>query len=117
MAVIPRDDNGAPLTTVAVQGYVVAYSGNAANTTGGSDYIFKWGITGSTAIHHLMLQNNTAANAQWEMGIVTSNGSPVLAPGQTLFLDAVESELHLLTAANQNVNGSSGSNIVVRAWL
>jgi hypothetical protein len=100
----------------AVSGYVAASNGNAAATTGGTDYSFKWG-TGSTVINHLFIQNNTTANVQWELDAATSAGSPILTPGQSVFLDVQTTVLHLLTAANQNINGSLANNIVVRGWL
>lgn len=102
---------------VAQQGYVAAYGSNAAATTGGADYLFKWGVGGTTQVNHVMIQNNTGANVQWDLDTATSSGSPVLATGQTIFLDVQCTILHLLSAANQNVNGSSSSNICVKGWL
>jgi hypothetical protein len=112
MGQVPRDDNNIPLVGVASTGYAAAGT-NLANTTGGADYVFTW----TRAVNHIMIQNNTAANAQWELDVVTSGGSPILTPGQTIFLDVQTTALHLLTASNQNVNGASGNNIVVRGWL
>jgi hypothetical protein len=101
---------------VAVQGYVTPYSGNASATTATTDYSFAWG-SGSTQVFHVMLQNTTGSNIQWELDTAANAGSPVLATGQTLFLDVQCTTLHLYTAAIQNVNGTSANNIVVRAWI
>ncbi len=109
--------NPMPGLVVAQSGYVAAYGSNAANTTGGSDYSFKWGASGNTQVNHIMLQNNTGANINYDLDTSTSAGSPVLATGQTIFLDVQTSTLHLQSASNQNVNGTSASNIVVRGWL
>jgi len=89
-------------------------SSNGANTTAATDYAFTWS---NGPVNHVMVQNNTSANVQWELDASTSNGSPILAPGATLLFDVALTTLHLLTAANQNVNGSSASNIVVKGWL
>ena len=91
---------------------VAAAANNAANTTAATDYTFAW----VSAINHLMLQNNTGAVLQWELNGATSGGSATLATGQTLFLDVPITSLHLLTAANQNVNGANANNIVVKGW-
>lgn len=109
-----HDNDGTPIQGVAEQFGVQPVSTNAAATTGGSDYTYTY--INETA-NHVMIQNNTGANVQWELDVATSAGSPVLATGQTLFLDIEHSTVHLLTAANQNVNGGSGSNIVIRSWL
>jgi hypothetical protein len=119
------DASGNPISTAsplsislsAASGYVAASSDNAAATTGGTDYAFAWGPAGSTVINHLFIQNNTTANVQWELDATTSAGSPILTPGQSVFLDVQTTVLHLLTAANQNINGASGNNVVVRGWL
>lgn len=98
-------------------GYVAAYASNAANTTAATDYSFKWGASGTTQVNHVLLNNNTAANIQYELDTAANAGSPVLASGASILLDVPVTALHLYTAANQNVNGASASNIVVRAWL
>jgi hypothetical protein len=97
-------------------GYVSPSPSNTASTAANTDYQFKWGADGTTAVNHVFLQNNTTANVQWELDATASAGSPVLAPGQSIFLDVQVSTLHLYTAAIQSVNGTTAGNIVVRAW-
>ena len=97
-------------------GYVAAYASNGAATAATTDYSFKWGAAGTTVISHLMVQNNTASSIQWDLDVTATAGSPVLAAGQTLFLDVQVTALHLYTPGISNVNGTSASNIVVRAW-
>ena len=117
MAQVPRDDNNVPLSTVAAQGYVAPYGSNAAVLTSSTDYAFKWGTNGNTAVNHIMLQNNTASSLNWDLDTAANAGSPVLAAGQTVFLDVQTTVLHLFQAGTPNVNGTSSGNIVVRAWL
>jgi hypothetical protein len=114
---IVRDSMSAAIQGVAQQGYVAANTVNVANTTGGADYAFAWGTNANPiVIRHLMIQNNTGANISWDLDVITTAGSPILATGQTLFLDVVCAVLHLQSAANQNVNGTSSGNICIRAW-
>jgi len=101
----------------AALGYVPAYASNAAALTSSTDYSFKWGANGLTQVNHVMLQNNTGANINWDLDVAATAGSPILATGQTLFLDVQTLVLHLFQAGTPNVNGSTGSNIVVRGWL
>ncbi len=110
-------NNAVPILTSAATGYVSAYGSNAAATTATTDYSFKWGAGGTTQVNHIMLQNNTGANIQWDLDTAANAGSPILATGQTLFLDVQTTALHLYTAGAQNVNGSTAGNIVVRGWL
>jgi len=113
---VPRDENYVPITPEAAAGYVKAASGvfaPGATTTATTDYAYTW----ANQINHLMLQNNTGANIQWELDSAATAGSPVLATGQTLFLDVQCTAIHLYTAAQQNVNGSTAGNIVIRGWL
>lgn len=100
-----------------VAGYVAPFATNAAATVGNTDYAFKWGASGNTTVNHIMLQNNTAANVQYELDTAATVASPVLAAGATIFIDVPCSTLHLFTATAQNVNGTTAGNIVVRAWL
>lgn len=101
------------VTVAAQQGLTNPNASNLANTTGGADYTYSWQVA---TVNHIMLQNNTGAALQFEIDKATSNGSPILATGQTIFLDIKTATLHLLTAANENVDGTVAGNIVVRAW-
>jgi hypothetical protein len=97
----------------AVAGYVAAAGGNPTATTGGSDT--SWSF--ASKVNHLLIQNNTTANVQFDLDTATSAGSPLLYPGQMLLLDVKCTAVHLLTAANQNINGTTAGNIVIRGWL
>lgn len=108
------DASGNVLTAPAAQqGYVAASSANAAALTGSTDYSFAW----TSAVNHVMLQNNTGSNLNWDLDVAATAGSPLLATGQTVFLDVRTTILHLFAAGTPNVNGSAASNIVVRGWL
>lgn len=116
-ASIATGNNAVPVLASASTGYVSAYGSNPATTGIATDVSFKWGAGGTTQVNHIMLQNNTAASINWDLDTATNAGSPVLAAGQTLFLDVQTTALHLQAAASQNINGSSAGNIVVRGWL
>jgi hypothetical protein len=109
--------NAMPVLNSAAQGYVAAYGSNAAALTSSTDYSFKWGAGGTTQVNHVFVQNNTALNLNWELDATATAGSPVLAPGQSLFLDVQTLIVHLFQAGTPNVGGSSASNIVVKGWL
>lgn len=109
--------NALPVLSSAATGYVAAYGSNAAALTANTDYLFKWGAGGTTQVNHIMLQNNSTINLNWDLDVATSVGSPVLAPGQTLFLDVQTTVVHLQANGTPNVNGTSAANIVVRGWL
>jgi hypothetical protein len=114
----PVDANGNVLTAPSAQtGYVAVFPSNAAALTSATDYSFKWGLSGTTAVNHIMLQNNTASALNFDLDVAASAGSPVLAANQTIFLDVQTSVLHLYQAGTPNVNGTSSGNIVVRGWL
>ncbi|HEX2614003.1 MAG TPA: hypothetical protein VHL10_00800 [Nitrososphaera sp.] len=101
----------------AQSGYVAAWGSNPAALTANTDASFKWGGSGTTVVNHIMIQNNTALNVLWDLDVATSLGSPVLQPNQSIFLDVQTTALHLQANGTPNLNGTSGSNIVVRAWL
>lgn len=107
------EDQPLDMNSSAAQGVAAASGANPAATTAGASYTFAW--TAAT-VRHVMLQNNTGASLNYEIDAAATAGSPVLATGQTVFLDITMSTLHLLTAAVQNVNGAAANNIVVRAW-
>ena len=112
---LPRDDNDVAIQGVAQRGPVAASGSNAAVTTGGSDYTFAW--ANNQVVNHVWLQNNTASPLNFEWDAPATAGSSVLAAGQSLSFDIQTAALHLLTAANQNVNGAVANGIVVRGWL
>jgi hypothetical protein len=110
-------NNAVPVLNTAATGYVAAYGSNPAALTANTDAAFKWGAGGTTLVNHLMVQNNTAINVLWDLDTATSAGSPILTPGQTIFLDVQTTALHLQTNGTPNLNGTSANNIVVRTWL
>ena len=115
-----EDSQGSAQTNpFAVQGAVAPLAANAAATSGASDYVFGWQNSNSVqvSVNHVYIENNTNANVQWELDAATSNGSPILKPGDSKQFDIRVTNLHLLTGAAQNVNGSAAGNIVVRGWL
>jgi hypothetical protein len=96
---------------------VLAYGSNSAQTTANTDYVFKWGSNGTSPVTHMLVQNNTGAAVLLELDAVTSAGSYSLATGNTIFFDNIVSyALHIQTATAQNVNGTTGGNVVVRGW-
>lgn len=109
--------NPIPVNNTAQQGGVAAYASNAANTTAASDYQFKWGASGTTQVNHVAIQNNTTAAINYAFDVTASAGSFLLSAGQTAVWDVQTLILHLYTAANQNVNGTSSGNIVAQGWL
>lgn len=115
-----EDSQGSAQTNnFAVGGSVTPLAANAAATTGGSDSVFGWQNSNGVQVpvNHVYIENNTPANVQWELDATTNNGSPVLKPGDSKQFDIRTTNLHLLTGAAQNVNGTSSGNIVVRGWL
>ncbi len=110
-------NNALPILTSAVSGYVAAYGSNAAALTSSTDYSFKWGAGGTTQINHLMIQNNTSTNLNFELDVAATAGSPILAPGATIFFDVQTLIVHLFQAGTPNVNGSTAGNIVAKGWL
>jgi hypothetical protein len=109
--------NAIPVLNTAATGYVSVYGSNPSTTGSATDVAFKWGAGGTTQVNHLMIQNNTAINVSWDLDVATSAGSPILTPGQAIFLDVQTTALHLQAASSQNINGTSANNIVVRGWL
>lgn len=117
---IATGNNAVPVLNSAATGYVSAYGSNAAALTANTDYLFKWGAGGTTQVNHIMIQNNSSINIQWDLDTATSAGSPVLSNtlGQnTIFLDVQTTAVHIQGNGTPNVNGTSASNIVVRGWL
>lgn len=101
----------------AATGYVAAYGSNPSALTASTDASFTWGASGNTQVNHIMLQNNATINVLFDLDVATSAGSPICAPGQTMFFDVKTTTLHLQANGTPNLNGTSAGNIVVRAWL
>jgi hypothetical protein len=105
-----------PAASAAQTRYVSAFDSNPAALTANTDASFKWGAAGTTQVNHILLQNNTTINILWDLDVATSAGSPILAPGQSVFLDVQTTALHIQANGTPNVNGTSAGNIVVRGW-
>jgi hypothetical protein len=118
---IPRDENQTPLISVAAAGEVTPYSGNASSTTGGSDYVFKWGPSGTTQVNHVMVQNRTGADAYYRLDKACTGICTLLQDKTVHFLDVQCTSVHWYTAANQTILGESStpttSGLVTSGWL
>ena len=109
--------NPVPTLVTAQTGYVSAYGSNPATTGTNTDVAFKWGAGGTTLVNHIMINNNSGANINYDLDVATSAGSPVLATGQTVFFDVQTTAVHIQAASSYNLNGTSSGNIVIRGWL
>lgn len=98
----------------ALQGIVAPDPANPAATSVNTDYAFKW--SGGAVVNHVLLQNNGAAAINYDIDEAASLGSMSLGAGSVVFLDIQMAALHFYTGTAMNVNGTTGSNIVVRAW-
>ena len=113
--ILPWDDNKTPIQGVGQQGGVQPGNNNAA-LVANTDYTFVWSPAGQR-VNHLLIQNNSTVPVLFELDNVTSLGSPIIQPAQTLFLDVQTITLHLQANGTPSVNGSAAANIVVRGWL
>src|SRR5579875_1245635 len=110
--------NPMPVNTVAQAGEVALYGSNASALTANTDAAIKWGASGTTAVNHILIQNNDTNNLHFHLDATATAGSPILAPGQTILLDIAGTlAVHLYSAGTPNVNGSSANNVVVTGWL
>lgn len=110
-----EDSTPVNVNSHATHGVVAPAGSNGAATAAATDYPFSWAA--SVMVNHIMLQNNTAGAVNYDFDTAANPGSPMLAAGQTIFLDATVQVLHLYTAGAQPVNGNTGNNIVVRGWI
>jgi hypothetical protein len=74
-------------------------------------------LTFAMPVNTVTIQNNTLANAYYAFDALASLGSLVLYPGTTLIEPKRVTAPHLFTVAAQNINGTSGNNIVVLGEL
>lgn len=114
---IASDQSTVPVLTSAAQTPVAAWGSNANALTASTDYAFKWGGSGTTVVNHVALQNNTASDLNFAFDEAASLGTFVLKAGQLLFMDVKTAAVHLFQAGTPNVNGNTGSNVVIRGWL
>jgi hypothetical protein len=99
--------------SAAYSGVIGAASGAPTATTATTDTAWTF----ASRVNHVLLQNNTTANLQYEFDTTASAGSPILAPGATFVADLQVTAIHLYTAAAQNINGTVAGNIVLRGWV
>lgn len=97
-----------PTQDIEQSGYVAATS-PPATTNAGSDTSYTF----SSQVSRIIVQNNTSAVVNFAFDVAATAGSLVLQPGAFLTYPKKVTVLHLFTAAAQNINGSTGSNIVV----
>ena len=105
-------------TLIAQAGEVALYGSNPTALTANTDAAIKWGASGTTAVNHILIANNTTINVNYRLDAATTAGSDLLAPGQKIVLDIAGTlAVHLQANGTPNVGGSSGGNIVVTGWL
>ncbi len=109
--------NALPVLSSTAPGYVSVFGSNPTVLVANTDAAFKWGAGGTTVVNHVMIQNNSASSVNFDLDVATTAGSPLLAAGQTLFLDVQVTAVHLQSTGTPNINGSSSGNVVVRGWL
>lgn len=98
--------------SVSQSGYV-ALSSPPTQTNSGSDTTFTF----SKQVNCVIIQNNTGSNVNFAFDGAASAGSLLLATGQTFIYAKRVTAVHLYTSSAQNVNGTSGSNIVLLGEL
>lgn len=113
---LPWDGNNVPMQGIGQRGGIAPLNTNAAALTANTVYVYQWSPAGQQ-VNHVMLQNNSSVNINFELDNTVSAGSPVITPGQTIFLDVQHITLQLLSSGTPNVNGTSAGNLVVRGWL
>lgn len=113
---LPWDGNDVPMQGIGQRGYLAPANATAA-LTANTDYQFTWGPAVGQQVNHLLIQNNSTVPVNFELDNAVSAGSPIVQPGQTIFLDIQTIVLHLLSTGTPNVNGTAAGNVVVRGWL
>lgn len=105
-------------TLIAQAGEVALYGSNPVALTANTDAAVKWGASGTTAVNHTTIANNTTINVNYRLDAATTAGSDLLAPGQKITVDIAGTlAVHLQANGTPNLNGSTGGNIVIIGWL
>ena len=105
-------------TLIAQAGEVALYGSNPTALTANTDAAIKWGASGTTAVNHILIANNTTINVNYRLDAATTAGSDSLAPGQKMTFDIAGTlAVHLQANGTPNIGGSSSGNIVVTGWL
>jgi hypothetical protein len=91
----------------------VALSSPAVALTQNADTLYTF----RQPVRHLFIQNNSATDATIDFDTAASSGSILLKAGMHLYLDIRVTVVHILSTAATNVNGASGSNIVLKGWV
>lgn len=114
---IPRVTVSSDSAPVAQAGEVALYGSNPTALTANTDAAIKWGASGTTAVNHILIANNTTINVNYRLDAATTAGSDLLAPGQKIVLDIAGTlAVHLQANGTPNIGGSTGGNIVVIGW-
>ncbi len=95
-------------------GASVALSAPPAALTASADTTFTF----SSKVHHVEIQNNSSTAVGIEYDAAATAGSWQIPPnGGALLVDHPVTAVHLFSTAATNVNGTGGSNIVLKGWL
>jgi len=97
---------------IEAAGYI-ALTSPPSTTNVGSDTP----LTFSSQVNRVIIQNNTNANVNFDFDQAASAGSFLVGPGGLIVYPKKCTVFHLFTAAAQNINGSSGNNIVIRGAM
>ena len=73
-------------------------------------------ITFASPVNHILIQNNTANDLNYELDAAASPGTFLLAQGQLAQIDAPCAVLHLYVSGTPALNGAVAGNIVVRGY-
>ena len=83
----------------------------AASLTANSDNLYTF----PTQVHHLLIENNTTTPLNVEFDAQATAGSLLIPAGSApIGIDVAVTVVHLYSAAASPVNGTAGSNIVLR---
>lgn len=105
------------ISSIAVAGEVALFGSNPVALTANTDASVKWGASGTTAVNHILLQNNDTNNLHFRLDAAATAGSPSLAPGQMIELNIAGTlAVHLYSAGTPAINGSSSGNVSVTGW-
>lgn len=74
-------------------------------------------FTFSQVVEHVFIQNNSSVNITVDFDTPATSGSIVIKAGTYAYFDLRVTTVHILSSSATNVNGSSGSNIVLKGWV
>ena len=90
----------------------------AAALTASQDNIYTFGSNANnpSQARKVIIQNNTAASINYNLDAAANPGTLSLAANAQVILDVPITKLHFYSTGTPNVNGNTGTNIVVLAW-